>query len=93
MGGEDPGFYPLVQFQKFIRPTLPFSWKKVLKKEKNGLAAIFLIFALFNISGELMERDTNFDDTILVLCTLTVFMYIILKYLKTYTNVLAEEGR
>lgn len=90
---KTPAFIPSLNTKKFIRPTLPFSWKKVLKKEKNGLAAIFLIFALFNINGELLERNTDFDDTILVLCTLTVLMYIILKYLKTYTNVLAEEGR
>lgn len=90
---KTPAFIPSLNSKKFIRPALPFSWKKVLKKEKNGLAAIFLIFALFNISGEMMERDRDFDQTILVLCILTLFTYIILKYLKTYTRVLSEEGR
>ena len=88
-----PAFIPSFNFKKFIRPEVPFSWKKILKKEKNGLAAIFLIFAFFNIIGELIKREPDFDDTILVLCVLTAMMYVVLKILKTYTNMLVEDGR
>ena len=43
-----PAFLP--NFSNFISSNFPFSWKKVLKKEKNGLAALFLIFCLFDVS-------------------------------------------
>lgn len=88
-----PAFIPAFNLKKFIPPRLHFSWKKVLKKEKNGLAAVFLIFAFFNITGELVEGERQFDYMILILCMLTGLLYIILKYLKTYTNILNEAGR
>ena len=33
----------------------PFSIKKALKKEKNGLAAVFLLFWAFNFIGEMIK--------------------------------------
>ncbi|MEK6482104.1 hypothetical protein WJR50_31480 [Catalinimonas sp. 4WD22] len=45
-----PAFIP--DFSRFIQPALSFSWKKVLKKEKNGLAAVCILFFLFDISGD-----------------------------------------
>jgi len=36
-----PAFIP--NFKNFRRPALSFSWKKVLKKEKNGVFAVFLL--------------------------------------------------
>lgn len=35
-------------FKSFTPPRLPFSWKKVIKKEKNGIFALFLTFSLFD---------------------------------------------
>ena len=46
---KTPAFIP--SFKNFIKPELPFSWKKILKKEKNGLVAVFLIFLLFYSVG------------------------------------------
>jgi len=44
-----PAFIPKMGL--FNKPTLSFSLKKVLKKEKNGLFAVFLIFTAFNLIG------------------------------------------
>ena len=44
-----PAFFP--KFKGFVKPSLPFSWKKVLKKEKNGVFFLFLIFCIFNLCG------------------------------------------
>jgi len=88
-----PTFFPSLSIKKFIKPKYSFSWKKILKKEKNGLTAIFIIFALFNIMGEIIENKTDYDYTILALCVVTGILYIVLKYLKKYTDILNEEGR
>jgi protein-S-isoprenylcysteine O-methyltransferase Ste14 len=86
-----PAFIP--NFKNFVKPNLTMSWKKVLKKEKNGFAATFIIFAVFNISGELIEHETDYNYFVIIPCILSMFMYLILKYLKRRTTLLNEEGR
>jgi len=86
-----PPFIPC--FKNFKKPSLHFSWKKVLKKEKNGLAAVFLIFTAFDIAGEVIKGETNYNYFLLACCVLTGFMYLTLKYLKRRTNLLNEPGR
>lgn len=86
-----PAFIPC--FRNYIRNDLPFSWKKVLKKEKNGFAAIFLIFALFDISGELIGQKGEFNYFVITMAAVSVLLYIVLKYLKRRTAILDEEGR
>jgi protein-S-isoprenylcysteine O-methyltransferase Ste14 len=86
-----PAFIP--NFKNFKKPGLPFSWKKVLKKEKNGLAAIFLIFAAFDITGEIIHGETNYNYFLIGACVLTGLMYLVLKYLKRRTELLNEPGR
>lgn len=88
---QTPAFIP--SFKKYTKPQYTFSWKKVLKKEKNGLAALFLIFTFFNITGELIEQKTKFNYLLIGLCIATGFLYIILKFLKKYTTVLNESDR
>jgi protein-S-isoprenylcysteine O-methyltransferase Ste14 len=86
-----PAFIP--SFKNFKKPSLSFSWKKVLKKEKNGLAAVFIIFAVFDVLGKTLKHETDYNKFYLIGCIVTVIMYGILKYFKKYTNVLNEEGR
>ncbi len=88
-----PAFWPALGSGKFVKPMYPFSWRKVLKKEKNGLAAIFIIFCLFNLSAEFLRGTSHFNIVFIVLCILTGMLYIVLKYLKKYTQVLNEKGR
>lgn len=88
---KTPAFIP--KCKGFVAPNMPFSWKKVLKKEKNGLAAIFIIFSLFDIAGEYINQTTNYNYFLLGGLGATVVMYLILKYLKYNTNLLNEEGR
>jgi protein-S-isoprenylcysteine O-methyltransferase Ste14 len=86
-----PAFIP--SFKNFVKPSLPFSWKKVIKKEKNGLAAVFLIFAAFDIAGEMIQHKRDFNYFLIIMCILTAIMYLILKYLKSQTKVLDEADR
>jgi protein-S-isoprenylcysteine O-methyltransferase Ste14 len=86
-----PSFIP--SFKNFKKPSLRFSWKKVMKKEKNGLFAMFLLFALFDMSGEYVHGTTDYNMFLVYGCIATGVAYIILKFLKKKTSVLDEEGR
>ncbi len=86
-----PAFIP--SFKNFIKPDLPFSWKKVLKKEKNGLVAVFLIFLLFYWSGCYFGNEPMTDYFLIYFTVFSVVLYLVLKYVKKYSKVLDEEGR
>ncbi len=88
---KTPAFIP--NFKNFTKSDLPFSWKKIVKKEKNGLFALFLIFAVFDISGELIENEKQFNYFVIIACILTGFLYVVLKYLKKKTHILDEINR
>lgn len=86
-----PAFIP--NFKNFKKSNLPFSWKKVLKKEKNGLFALFLIFCVFDFSGEIIENATDYNYFLIGMCVFTGLSYIVLKYLKKRTELLNELNR
>ena len=86
-----PAFIP--SFGQFLKPNLPFSWKKVLKKEKNGLAAVFMLFFFFYAAGQYV-KDEKIDNVFWIYgCIGSIVLYLILKYLKKYTKVFEEDGR
>ena len=57
---------------------------------KNGLAALFLIFCLFDVSGELVKDKQDYNDTLLVAGGLSIIVYVVLKFLKYNTTLLTE---
>ncbi|RZJ30216.1 MAG: lipid A phosphate methyltransferase [Flavobacterium sp.] len=86
-----PAFIP--NFKLYMRPHYSFSWKKVLKKEKNGLAAVFLIFFIFDVTRQIIETDTYHNYGTAILCVLTGILYLVLKYIKKKTRLLDEDDR
>jgi len=86
-----PAFIPNIK--KFKKSNLQFSWKKVLKKEKNGLFALFLIFTTFDILGELIGNDNQYNYFLIAMCIITGLSYIVLKYLRKKTDLLDELNR
>ncbi|UGU15462.1 isoprenylcysteine carboxylmethyltransferase family protein [Sinomicrobium kalidii] len=80
---------------KYISPEISFSWKKVLKKEKNGLFALFLILFLFDtIENSLKNGSLMFEMGLSTIGTIFAgSLYLLLKYLKKRTSVLNEKGR
>lgn len=86
-----PAFFP--NFKLFVKPSLPFSWKKVLKKEKNGVFALFLIFTIFDSIGVWLKADSHSNYFLIFITILSGIAYCILKYLKKRTSVLNETGR
>lgn len=86
-----PAFIP--DFRLFYKPVLPFSWKKVIKKEKNGITAIFIIFCVFDIIGKLITEDDNYDYVIIIAAAFFIFVYFVIKLISKFTRVFEEEGR
>jgi protein-S-isoprenylcysteine O-methyltransferase Ste14 len=88
---KTPAFLP--KFSLFIKPELSFSWRKVLKQEKNGFFALFLIFAGFDFIGEWIDKQEDYNYFLLTMCIVSAFAYGVLKYLKKKTTLLNEQGR
>lgn len=88
-----PAFIPL--FTGYIPPTIPFSWKKVVKKEKNGLAALFCLFFLLDclqkycLNPSFQPTDSVWSIPFFV----SAIFYFLLKYIKRFTQLLEETSR
>jgi protein-S-isoprenylcysteine O-methyltransferase Ste14 len=91
---KTPAILPAIS--KWNNPDLKFSTKKVLRQEKNGFAAIFILFFIFDaISEYIVYDDVRFRNSHwLVLGLISCVIYFVLKILKNSTNVLSvESGR
>jgi uncharacterized membrane protein len=86
-----PPFIP--RFKGFVKSKLAFSWKKVIKKEKNVLAALFLVFFLFDLAGELIVNGRNFNYFFAAGFILSALNYGVIKFLMKRTKVLDDPGR
>lgn len=90
---KTPAFWP--RFSQFKKADLYFSWRKILKKEKNGLAAMFALFYIFFLlRNYIINGKIDFNLSFWMVSTiLSLVLYLILKYLKYNSNILNEEGR
>ncbi|MBK9270293.1 MAG: DUF1295 domain-containing protein [Saprospiraceae bacterium] len=86
-----PAFIPALS--KYKKSNLNFSWRKVLRQEKNGLVAIFLIFGFFNVLKVYFSKNEEFNFLLIGLAVFSFILYLILKYLKKYTSLLQDKGR
>ena len=78
-----PVFIP--KLGRFTSNRLSFSIKKVIKKEKNGLFAVFLIFMVFDLIGEWIKEHDHYNMIFMIGCIVTMLIYIVLKIIKTRT--------
>lgn len=90
---DKPAFIP--KLKSPLKPKYPFSIKKILKKEKNGVAAMFGLFYLFEVVGEYIKwSNYTFKPTFWFWAfASSSVVYLILKIIKRNTNLLEEEGR
>jgi protein-S-isoprenylcysteine O-methyltransferase Ste14 len=90
---QTPTFIPRIK--KWSKSSWSFSWKKVLKKEKNSFAAIFVVFYLFKITGDISSKQP-FEfvmDKWFFMFVGGVLTYVILKTIRRTTNLFHEDGR
>lgn len=88
---KTPCFIP--KLSGFTKPSETFSWKKVVKKEKNGLVALLLIFSVLDYSVQYLRHEPAKYPTFAIVTAAFCVLYFIIKYLKHKTTVLDEEGR
>lgn len=86
-----PCFIP--RLSGYVKPSIKFSWKKVLKKEKNGLLALLAIFCLMDVSGQMLINQPPRHIWLIYAAGISLFLYLVLKYLKHRTAILDEAGR
>jgi protein-S-isoprenylcysteine O-methyltransferase Ste14 len=69
---------------KWQKSDSPFLWKKVIKQEKNGFLALFLVFFLFDLVGTRI-REENWEihkNWLLGMLIFSALLYIAVKLLK-----------
>ena len=79
---QTPAIIP--SFKNYRKAKYPFSTRKVLKKEKNGLWAVFLLFWIFDLLGTYIEEgsfraELNFWFYAAIISSL---LYAVLKVMK-----------
>lgn len=85
-----PAFIP--SLAHFRRAAEPMSWRKVLKKEKNGLFALCLTFAAFDALRAMMTGGAP-SRWLLGLAVLSGVAYGVLEFFKKCTHVLDQPNR
>ena len=85
---ETPVIVP--KFSSFVKTGYNFNWRKVLRQEKNGFAALMIIFCLFDIAGELIKNQTNMNVTLQGFGIFSILIYFILKFLNYKTSLLQD---
>jgi len=88
-----PAFIPAIN--NYEKSGISFSWKKILKNEKNGIAGIFVTFFIFDFTGHSINvgRLVIKPNFWFYAAIISLVFYFILKYLKRKTALLNEEGR
>ena len=78
------------KFGAFVKSQYTFNWKKVLRQEKNGFAALLIIFCLFDIAGELIKKQPDINETLQSFGIFSILTYYTLKFIKYKTKLLQD---
>ncbi len=78
---------------KKYKPILLAEQDGFLKKEKNVFIAVFLVFLIFDVAGELIVNEREFNYFFAAGFILSALSYVIIKLLKNRTSVLDDPGR
>lgn len=84
----------LPNFKNWKNSEIEFLWKRVLKKEKNGFAAMFILVFIFDcidkyMNGE-VETILSYDNWLLYAVSFACVLYLILKFITRKTNLFKE---
>jgi len=82
-----PAFFP--RFKTYKKPSLPFNYLKAIKSEKNSFAALCLIFAVFDILGQVASGRYHFNYVFIGLSIFSLLAYIIIKNIKSSTRLIS----
>ncbi|MDC1067576.1 isoprenylcysteine carboxylmethyltransferase family protein [Candidatus Kapabacteria bacterium] len=90
---KTPPFLP--KFFSYKSNIISFSWKKILKKEKNGLFALFLLFWIFQVIGDsIKHQDFTIEYNWQLYSTIaTAVIYLLIRSIRKNTKLLNETDR
>lgn len=89
---KTPAFFP--ELKKWQKPSLPFSFKNVLKREYPGFFGIIVSFTLLKFVGNILaEGRLELSWEWVVLFIIGLIVYAVLRTLKKKTKILDVEGR
>ena len=89
---KTPAFFP--KFSLYKSANLQFSLKNVLKREYNGFFNLVFIMTLIRVIGfAVTEKQIYLDLPWIIIISIAFVIFISLKFLKKFTNVLEVEGR
>ena len=87
-----PAFIP--RFRNHCKSTLPFSVRNVLKREYNGFFNLILVMTAFRVlEFAIVEHRFYLDCVWIGIFAAGLLIFLVLKILKKFTNVLNVEGR
>lgn len=88
---KTPAFIPLLS--RWKKPSLSFSWKKIIRQEKAGIVNLFLVIILFRTARTYME-DGDFSqlETYWIFAfAASVIWYVIVKVVQKTTTLLKTD--
>ncbi len=89
---KTPAFFP--KLSNYKKSNLDFSVKNVLKREYNGFFNLILIMTSFRvIAFAIVDEEFYLDLAWIIVFGAGLLIFLILKILKKFTNVLDVEGR
>jgi hypothetical protein len=89
---KTPAFFPKISLYK--KADLEFSLKNVLKREYNGFFGLVFIMATFRVVGfAVTTGQFHLDYPWIIILSAAIIIYLPLKILKKFTNILNVEGR
>lgn len=81
-------------FGNYKKSNLSFSFRNVLKREYNGFASIFIVFALLDIARNYsLEGQAAIHSMWAVLLAFGLLVWLVLRILKKHTSLLKVAGR
>jgi isoprenylcysteine carboxyl methyltransferase (ICMT) family protein YpbQ len=87
-----PAVFP--RLKSWRKPSLPFSLRTVLRREHSTFFVIILVFTVLElIDHTIVERRFHFDVQWIVIFASGVLVYLVLRTLKNYTELLHVAGR
>lgn len=79
-------------FRNYVRSTLPFSWKKVMRKEYNGFLAVALCLFVMELLGDYLSGAGSHINIMWAVVVVVAFtIWVAFRSLKNYTSLLKSQ--
>lgn len=74
-------------FKNYVKPALPFSWKKVIRKEYNGFLAVTLCVFIMELIGDYSAGANVHVDTMwAIIMAVVATIWVVLRTLKRHAS-------